>query len=142
MNAAIREMTFKREPTQTIRRQARLLGMRTLLEDGISKALTGITTLEEVLSTCHHEWRSGLSDGRSQAVLRGGLLWLAVVQAQNSRATASQLQPLALLSLSPKGEEGRKRRRPLGLRREKKRKQGVFSEFVLSHRSFRFFSPT
>src|SRR6516164_2376248 len=55
MNAGIREMTFNREPTQTIRRQARLLGMRTLLEDGINKALRGITTLEEVLSICHHE---------------------------------------------------------------------------------------
>jgi type IV pilus assembly protein PilB len=54
MNSAIREMTFKREPTQTIRRQARLLGMRTLLEDGVQKALKGITTLDEVLSTCHH----------------------------------------------------------------------------------------
>ncbi|MGH7174275.1 MAG: GspE/PulE family protein, partial [Gemmataceae bacterium] len=51
LNAAIREMTFKREPTQTIRRQARLLGMRTLLEDGLHKALTGLTTLDEVLST-------------------------------------------------------------------------------------------
>ena len=29
MNGAMREMTFNREPTQTIRRQARLLGMRT-----------------------------------------------------------------------------------------------------------------
>ncbi len=55
LNSTIREMTFKREPTQTIRRQARILGMRTLLEDGLNKALTGITTLEEVLSTCHHE---------------------------------------------------------------------------------------
>ncbi|MBI1913638.1 MAG: Flp pilus assembly complex ATPase component TadA [Planctomycetes bacterium] len=55
LNSTIREMTFKREPTQTIRRQARLLGMRTLLEDGVNKALKGITTLEEVLSTCHHE---------------------------------------------------------------------------------------
>jgi type IV pilus assembly protein PilB len=55
LNAAIREMTFNREPTQTIRRQSRLLGMRTLLEDGINKALRGITTLEEVLSICHHE---------------------------------------------------------------------------------------
>jgi type IV pilus assembly protein PilB len=55
MNSAIREMTFKREPNQTIRRQARLLGMRTLLEDGIIKALKGITTLDEVLTTCHHE---------------------------------------------------------------------------------------
>jgi len=55
MNSAIREMTFNREPSQTIRRQSRLHGMRTLLEDGVNKALKGITTLEEVLSTCHHE---------------------------------------------------------------------------------------
>jgi type IV pilus assembly protein PilB len=55
MNGAIREMTFTRQPTQAIRRQARLLGMSTLLEDGISKALRGVTTLEEVLSICHHE---------------------------------------------------------------------------------------
>jgi type IV pilus assembly protein PilB len=55
LNAAIREMTFNREATQSIRRQARLLGMKTLLDDGVNKALRGITTLEEVLSTCHHE---------------------------------------------------------------------------------------
>ncbi len=55
MTSAMREMTFKREPSQNIRRQSRLIGMRTLLEDGLNKALTGLTTLEEVLSTCHHE---------------------------------------------------------------------------------------
>jgi type IV pilus assembly protein PilB len=55
MTGTMREMTFKREPTQNIRRQARLMGMRTLLEDGLNKALKGITTLEEVLETCHHE---------------------------------------------------------------------------------------
>jgi type IV pilus assembly protein PilB len=55
MNGSLRDMTFNREPTQAIRRQARLLGMRTLLEDGISKAIAGLTTLEEVLSTCHHD---------------------------------------------------------------------------------------
>jgi type IV pilus assembly protein PilB len=59
LNAAIREMTFNREPTQAIRRQSRLLGMRTLLEDGINKALKGITTLDEVLSICHHEIETG-----------------------------------------------------------------------------------
>lgn len=53
MTAAIREMTFAREPTQTVRRQARLLGMRILLEDGVNKALRGQTTLEEVLQVCH-----------------------------------------------------------------------------------------
>ncbi len=55
MNPALREMTFNRAPTQEIRRQARLLGMRTLLEDGVDKACRGVTTLEEVLSICHHE---------------------------------------------------------------------------------------
>jgi type IV pilus assembly protein PilB len=55
MSAGLREMTFNRAPNQEIRRQARLLGMRTLLEDGVDKALRGITTLEEVLSICHHE---------------------------------------------------------------------------------------
>jgi type IV pilus assembly protein PilB len=54
MNSAIREMTFNREPAQAIRRQSRLLGMRTLLEDGVAKAVAGQTTLEEVLSICHH----------------------------------------------------------------------------------------
>jgi type IV pilus assembly protein PilB len=58
LNSAIREMTFNREATQAIRRQARLHGMRTLLEDGVNKALKGITTLEEVLSICHHEAES------------------------------------------------------------------------------------
>jgi len=58
MNSAIREMTFNREPAQAIRRQSRLLGMRTLLEDGINKAVMGLTTLEEVLSICHHDSKS------------------------------------------------------------------------------------
>ncbi len=53
MNGPIREMTFAREPSQAIRRSARLHGMRTLLEDGVQKAVTGLTTLEEVISTCH-----------------------------------------------------------------------------------------
>jgi type IV pilus assembly protein PilB len=55
MNSTLREMSFRREPTQNIRRQARLFGMRTLLEDGVGKALKGITTLEEVLETTHTE---------------------------------------------------------------------------------------
>lgn len=50
MNAAIREMTFNREPTQNIRRQARLLGMKTLVEDCMDKALEGMTHVSEV----HH----------------------------------------------------------------------------------------
>lgn len=55
MTGAVREMTFKRESATVLRRQARLNGMRTLLEDGVLKAMKGLTTLDEVLSTCHHE---------------------------------------------------------------------------------------
>lgn len=55
MSSGIREMTFNRAATQEIRRQSRVLGMKTLLEDGVQKTLKGITTLEEVLSICHHE---------------------------------------------------------------------------------------
>jgi type IV pilus assembly protein PilB len=55
MNSTLREMAFRREPTQNIRRQARLFGMRTLLEDGVLKALKGVTTLEEVLESTHTE---------------------------------------------------------------------------------------
>jgi type IV pilus assembly protein PilB len=53
MNSAIREMTFNREPAQSLRRTARTHGMKTLLEDGVGKACSGMTTLDEVLGTCH-----------------------------------------------------------------------------------------
>jgi type IV pilus assembly protein PilB len=49
MTPQIREMTFKGESTQNVRRLARKQGMRTLFEDGIIKAIRGITTLEEVM---------------------------------------------------------------------------------------------
>ncbi|MFN4259220.1 MAG: GspE/PulE family protein [Gemmataceae bacterium] len=55
MSSDIRELTFNGAPTQEIRRKAYELGMRPLLTDGIHKAMKGITTLEEILSTCHHE---------------------------------------------------------------------------------------
>ena len=55
MTSTIRELTFAQAPAQEIRRKARGTGMRTLLDDGILKALKGGTTLEEVLSTCHAE---------------------------------------------------------------------------------------
>lgn len=48
MNPALREMTFNREPSQNIRRQARLLGMKTLVDDCLEKALAGVTNLSEV----------------------------------------------------------------------------------------------
>jgi len=55
MTSLIRELTFAQAPTQEIRRKARAGNMRTLLDDGIMKALKGVSTLEEVLSTCHAE---------------------------------------------------------------------------------------
>jgi len=48
MNATLREMTFRSEPTQNLRRQARLFGMRTLVDDAKDKAMEGVTTLDEV----------------------------------------------------------------------------------------------
>ena len=48
MNSTLREMTFRSEPAQSIRRQARLFGMKTLVEDALAKALMGKTTLMEV----------------------------------------------------------------------------------------------
>lgn len=48
MNSTLREMTFKGEPTQAIRRQARLFGMKTLVDDAKDKAMEGVTTLAEV----------------------------------------------------------------------------------------------
>ncbi len=48
MNPTLREMTFRSEPTQNIRRQARLFGMKTLVEDAKDKALQGVTSLSEV----------------------------------------------------------------------------------------------
>ena len=48
MNSTLREMAFNSEPAQNIRRQARLLGMRTLVEDAKDKAYQGLTTLAEV----------------------------------------------------------------------------------------------
>ncbi len=48
MNSTLREMAFNSEPAQNIRRQARLLGMKTLVEDAKDKAFQGLTTLAEV----------------------------------------------------------------------------------------------
>lgn len=59
MTSSMRTLTFNRAPAQELRRKARQDGMRTLLEDGLNKALRGVTTLEEVLSICHHEMEVG-----------------------------------------------------------------------------------
>jgi type IV pilus assembly protein PilB len=49
MTSSIRDMTFKSEPAQNIRRQAQMLGMRTLVQDALEKALKGITSIQEVM---------------------------------------------------------------------------------------------
>ncbi|MFI5460501.1 MAG: GspE/PulE family protein [Isosphaerales bacterium] len=55
MTPQVREMAFKGESTQNVRRLARKQGMRTLFEDGIIKAIRGITTLDEVLRITQRE---------------------------------------------------------------------------------------
>ncbi|MBL8867979.1 MAG: type II/IV secretion system protein, partial [Planctomycetia bacterium] len=55
MSGALRELTFAQAPAQELRRKARASGMRTLLDDGVAKALKGVTTVQEVLSICHAE---------------------------------------------------------------------------------------
>jgi len=48
MTTKIRELAFQAAPTQNIRRAAINDGMHTLYQDGINKAMRGITSLEEV----------------------------------------------------------------------------------------------
>ncbi|WP_435005326.1 GspE/PulE family protein [Tundrisphaera lichenicola] len=55
MTSAIRDMTFKGEPTQAIRKVARKQGMHTLFEDGMIKAMKGLTTIDEILRITHQE---------------------------------------------------------------------------------------
>lgn len=52
----VRDLISRRAPDHEIRKVARSAGMRTLLEDGISKAANGLTTLDEVL-------RFGMTEG-------------------------------------------------------------------------------
>jgi len=58
MTQQIREMTFKGEPTQNLRKMARKQGMHTLFEDGMIKALKGMTSLEEVLRITNRDVQS------------------------------------------------------------------------------------
>ncbi len=67
LTTQIREMTFKGESTQVIRRLARKQGMRTLFEDGIIKAIKGQTTLDEILRITQHDMVSeGLLAGKKE----------------------------------------------------------------------------
>ncbi len=55
MTSQVRELTFKGESTASIRKLARKQGMRTLFEDGMVKAIKGLTTIDEVLRITHHD---------------------------------------------------------------------------------------
>src|SRR5205085_8261484 len=48
MNNEVRELAFKRAPTNIIRKAARASGMKSLLDDGKVKILNGITTPAEI----------------------------------------------------------------------------------------------
>ncbi len=63
MTNQIREMTFKGESTQVLRKMARKQGMRTLFEDGMIKAMKGQTSLEEVMRITQHEMLSTPAPG-------------------------------------------------------------------------------
>ena len=45
----IRRMVMKHADTNLIEEEARQLGMRTMYEDGLVKAMQGVTTIEEIL---------------------------------------------------------------------------------------------
>jgi len=48
MNSKIRELAFQGASTQDIRKAAVARGMHTLYQDGLMKAMKGITTIDEV----------------------------------------------------------------------------------------------
>ena len=48
MSSKVRELSFAGAPTQDIREEAIKQGMSTLYDDGIRKAMAGVTTIEEV----------------------------------------------------------------------------------------------
>lgn len=49
MNEEVRNLVMVKSPSDAIRKAAVKTGLKSLKEDGLSKALTGITTIEEVL---------------------------------------------------------------------------------------------
>ena len=55
MSSKVRELAYKGATTSEIRRAARSEGMHVLYEDGISKVLKGITTVEEVMRVARLE---------------------------------------------------------------------------------------
>ncbi len=79
----MRELISRRAPDHAIRKAARVAGMRTLLEDGISKAAQGLTTLDEVL-------RLAATEGSPAATEQGPLVESAANPSAGSGAEAEQ----------------------------------------------------
>jgi type II secretory ATPase GspE/PulE/Tfp pilus assembly ATPase PilB-like protein len=50
----IKEMVIKGQTADQIEQQAKKEGMMTMLEDGVYKAVKGVTTVEEVLRVINH----------------------------------------------------------------------------------------
>jgi type IV pilus assembly protein PilB len=48
MSTKLRELAFNEAPTGDVRRTAQAEGMKTLYQDGLDKALRGVTTLDEL----------------------------------------------------------------------------------------------
>ena len=55
MNNELREMAFQQAPLNELRKAARAFGMHTLLDDGLAKAMQGITSLDDVLAHATRE---------------------------------------------------------------------------------------
>jgi type IV pilus assembly protein PilB len=70
VNDELRELITRRAPEHEIRKAARIAGMRTLVEDGISKAAQGLTTLEAVLKVVAADDMSVSEDESGDGAMR------------------------------------------------------------------------
>jgi len=55
MNNKIKELVMNQTPTNILKEAAREAGMKTLREDGLEKAIQGITTIAEVMRVTSEE---------------------------------------------------------------------------------------
>jgi type IV pilus assembly protein PilB len=69
VNEEIRELISRRSPEHAIRKAARTAGMRTLLEDGVRKASSGLTTLEEVFRAVASESEGTHKDASTMPIV-------------------------------------------------------------------------
>jgi type IV pilus assembly protein PilB len=61
MNNELREMAFQQRPLNELRKAARAFGMHTLLDDALAKAMSGITSLSEVMAQSTQEIAMAMS---------------------------------------------------------------------------------